>query len=87
MGPLCSLGLLGRACTEFFVGLGVEAVKTTFGVLFAIAFILGLASIIAADTRLRTALQVESASNWQHAAQVAGVSSQVFGRRFGTGQL
>jgi hypothetical protein len=46
-----------------------------------------VASIIVADTQLRTALQVESASNWQYAAQVAGVSSQVFGRRFGTGQL
>jgi hypothetical protein len=62
--------------------------KTTFGVLFAIAFILGLASIVAADSQLRTALQVESASNWQYAAQVAGVSSQVFDRRLsGTGQL
>jgi hypothetical protein len=62
--------------------------KTTFRVLFAIAFVLGLASIVAADSQLRTALQVESASNWQYAAQVAGVSSQVFDRRLsGTGQL
>jgi hypothetical protein len=52
--------------------------KTTFGVLFAITLILGLASTVAANSQLRTALQVESASNWQHAAQVAGVATQLF---------
>jgi hypothetical protein len=57
-------------------------------VLFAISLILGLASTVVAHSQLRTALQVQSATNWQDAAQVAGVSSQVFDRRFsGTGQL
>jgi hypothetical protein len=46
--------------------------KTALGVLFAIALILGLASTVTANYQLRTALQVESASNWQYAA--AGVS-------------
>jgi hypothetical protein len=50
-------------------------------VLFAISLILGLASTVAANSQLRTALQVQSATNWQYAAQVAGVSSQVFDRR------
>jgi hypothetical protein len=62
--------------------------KTTFRVLFAITLILGLASTVATNSQLRIALQVESASNWQYAAQVAAVSSQVFDRRLsGTGQL
>jgi hypothetical protein len=63
--------------------------KTTFGVLFATALIiLGLASTVAANSQLRAALQVQSATNWQYAAQVAAVSTQVFDRRLsGTGQL
>jgi hypothetical protein len=62
--------------------------KPTFSVLLAIALIIGLASTVAANSQLWTALRVESARNWQYAAQVAGVSSQAFDRRFsGTGQL
>jgi hypothetical protein len=77
-----------RACTKFFVRLGVEAMKTTFGVLFAIAFILGLASVVVGDSQLRIDLQVQSAPNWQYAARVAAVSTQVFDRSLsGTGQL
>jgi hypothetical protein len=62
--------------------------RTAFNVVFAIAIILGLASTVAAHSQLRDALQVQSATNWQYAAQGAGVSSQVFDRRLsGTGQL
>jgi hypothetical protein len=62
--------------------------KATCGVLFATALILGLASTVAANAQLRTALQAQSATNWQYAAQVAAVSTQVFDRRMsGTGQL
>jgi hypothetical protein len=62
--------------------------KATVGVLFATAFILGLASTVAANSQLRSALQAQSATNWQYAAQVASVSSQVFNRRlYARGQL
>jgi hypothetical protein len=37
--------------------------KTAFNVLFAIAVILGVASTVAANAQLGTALQVKSASN------------------------
>jgi hypothetical protein len=62
--------------------------KATLGVLFAIAFMLELGSAVAANSQLRSFLQVQSASNWQYMAQMAAVSTQAFDRRLlGTGQL
>jgi hypothetical protein len=56
-------------------------VKTTFSVLYAIALILGLASTVAANSQLRIALQVQSATNWQYAAQVVQCLPNLSDRR------
>jgi hypothetical protein len=50
----------------------------TFNVLMVIALVVGMASTVAANAQLKSAMHVRSAVNWQYAAQAAWVSSQVY---------
>jgi hypothetical protein len=57
------LGSLLRSAFSSRMLFGVEAMRKAFNVLFALALILGVASTVAANAQLGTALQVQSASN------------------------